>query len=66
MVVVHDTPSECALQMYEVFSKYLLHFQVIERTRFCDGQTDSRRNRKSNMSPNLQGGDITTAFNLHN
>ena len=24
MVVVHDSPSECALQMYEVSSKYLL------------------------------------------
>ena len=26
MVVVHDTPSECVLQMYEVLSKYLLQF----------------------------------------
>ena len=27
IVVVHDTPSECALQMYEVSLKYLLQFQ---------------------------------------
>ena len=26
MVVIHDTPSECASQMYEVSSKYLLQF----------------------------------------
>ena len=26
MVVVHDTPSEFALQMYEVSLKYLLQF----------------------------------------
>ena len=37
MVIVHDTSSECALQMYGVSLKYLLRF--IERTRFCDGQT---------------------------
>ena len=26
MVAVHDTPSACALQMYEVSSKYLVLF----------------------------------------
>ena len=36
MVLVHDTSSQCALQMYEVSLKYLLGYQVIERTRFCD------------------------------
>ena len=36
MVLVHDTSSECAIQMYEVSLKN----QVIERTGFCDGQTD--------------------------
>ena len=36
MVLVHDTSSQCALQMYEVSLKYLYGYQVIERTRFCD------------------------------
>ena len=35
MVLVHDTLSECALQMYEV--------TVIERTRKCDGQTQEQK-----------------------
>ena len=39
MVLVHDTSSECALQMYEVSLKYLYDdYQVIEWTQFCDGQ----------------------------
>ena len=68
MVVVHDTPFECALQMYEFSSKYLLQFQVIERTRFCDRQTDRQTQwEKQYVShPSRGGGDIITAFNLHN
>ena len=41
MVLVHDTSSECALQMYGISSKYL-GYQDIEQTQFCDGQTDKR------------------------
>ena len=33
---MHDTSSQCALQMYEVSLKYLYSYQVIERTQFCD------------------------------
>ena len=40
MVLVYDTSSECALQIYEVSLKYTAI--VIERTGFCDGQTDAR------------------------
>ena len=60
MVLVHDTSSRCALQN-----------QVIERTRFCDGQTDRQTHRhtdrqtdrqaqgeKQYVSRPLQGGDI--------
>ena len=47
MILVHDTSSECALQMYEVFS---YGFQAIERTRFCDGQADGCK-AKTNMFP---------------
>ena len=65
MVIVHDTPFECALQMYEVSSKYLLQFSSYRADTICDRQTD-RRNGKNNMSPVLPGGDIITAFNLHN
>ena len=65
MALVHDTSSQCALQMYEVSFKYL--YQVIERTRFCDGQTDTQTHRptdrqtqgeKQYVSRPLQGGDI--------
>ena len=45
MVLVHDRTdksSECALQIFDVSSKYLLRFQVIEPTRFCDRQMDAR------------------------
>ena len=35
MVLVHDTSSQCALQMYEVLN-ICNGYQVIERTRFCD------------------------------
>ena len=45
-------------------------YQVIERTRFCDGQTDThthrptdRRKGKNNMSPDpFRGGDIIETF----
>ena len=71
MVLVHDTSSQCVLQMYEVSLKYL--YQVIERTRFCDGQTDRQTDRRTDrqkdrqtdargkqyVSRPLQGGDIT-------
>ena len=66
MVVVHDTPSECALQCMKSLRNISYSFQVIKRTRFCDRQTDrqtDRRKWKNNMSPILQGGDMITAFN---
>ena len=44
MVLMHNTLSECALQMYEVSLKYLSDsYQVIEPTRFCDRQTQKQR-----------------------
>ena len=36
MVLVHDTSSQCALQMYEVSINICNGYQVIELTRFCD------------------------------
>ena len=53
---MHDTPSECVLQMYEVSSKYLLQFLSY---RVC--QTD-RHKGKTICRPSFQGGDIITAF----
>ena len=38
--LVHDMWSQCALQMYEVSSKYLNGYQVVEQTRFCDRPRD--------------------------
>ena len=42
-------------------------YQVIEPTRFCDGQTDTQTDRqmqgeKQYVSRPLQGGDITISF----
>ena len=50
MVVVHNTSSEFALQMYDVSLKYSNDFQVIEGTRFCDVQSDGSKGI-DNMSP---------------
>ena len=44
-------------------------FQVAERTRFCDGQTDGRTDdpgKNKNISPNPKGGDIITARMMKN
>ena len=56
MVLVQDTSSQCALQMYEVSSKYFNCYQVIiEWTRFCeDRQTDARG--KTICLTTLEGG----------
>ena len=45
------------LQVYEVS----LSYQIIERTRFCDGQTDRQTvaREKTICLPTLKGGDIT-------
>ena len=62
IVLMHDTSSQCALQMYEGSLKY----QVIEQTRFCDGrrqtdrQTDARG--KQYVSRTLQMRDIIVIF----
>ena len=39
-------------------------FGITERTRFCDGQTDTRTDEhyKNKMSPNPTGGDIMKTF----
>ena len=55
MVVVHDTPSEFALQMYEVSLKYLLQFSSY-RVDTILWQTDIVR---------CKGKNNITAFNLH-
>ena len=57
MFLVHDTLSECALQMFEVSSKYLLRvliYRVDTILWLTDSQADRRmdgRNGKNNMSP---------------
>ena len=43
------------LQLYEVSSKYLLQFQVIEWIQFCDGLMDGRKG-KTICLPTLPGG----------
>ena len=40
MVVKHDTLSDCALQMYEVWLKDLLQFSSYRADTICDGQMD--------------------------
>ena len=58
MVLVHDTSSQCALQMYEVSSNTFNGYQVVERTQFCDGQTDGQTDKcklKTNVTlPQLE------------
>ena len=63
MVLVHDTSSQCALQMYEVLWNIWNSYQVIERTQFCDGQTDRQTHRRTQgekqyVSRPLHVGDI--------
>ena len=55
MVLVHDALSECALQIYEVWPKYLLWFSsyLVDMT---DRQTDIGK-RKNNMSPDPSRGE---------
>ena len=55
MIVVHATPSECALQMYEVSSKYLLKFSSYRADTIL-WQTDRQTQGENNMSPILPGG----------
>ena len=68
MVLVHDTSSECALQIYEVSLKYLLRLSsyrgdaifVTDRQtdRQTDGQTGKRKG-ENNIPPGpSRGGDI--------
>ena len=59
MDLVHDTSSECALQMYEISSKYHLRFlsyrayTILWRT---DRQTDGRtQGEKQYVSRSFQG-----------
>ena len=54
--LVHDMSSQCALQMYEVSSLYLNGHQVVERTRFCDGQKDRCAGEKQYPNPEGWGG----------
>ena len=65
MVFVHGTPSESALYMYEVSSIYLLQFSSYRADTIL-WRTDRQTQGTNNISPNLPGGDIITAFNLHN
>ena len=64
MVLVHDTSSQCALQMYEVSLKYLNGYQVIEQHDFVtDRQTDIQidgqtQGEKQYVSRPCRGGDI--------
>ena len=56
--------SHCALQMYEVSLKYVYVYQVIERTRLCDGHTHRQTDRQTDARgkticlPTLAGGEI--------
>ena len=45
MVLMHDALSEYTLQMYEVSLNIFNGYQAIERTQFCDGQTDRQMDR---------------------
>ena len=40
MVLVHDTMSECALQMYEILSKYLLWFSSYRVDAILSGENN--------------------------
>ena len=65
MVLVLDTSSECTLQKYEVSLIISNGYQVIEQTRFCNGQrqTDGRiegRKGKIMCLPTLPGAGIIT------
>ena len=57
MVVKHNTLSDCALQMYEVWLKDLLQFSSYRADTICDGQMDRQTDArgKNNMSLNLPG-----------
>ena len=64
MVLVYDMSSECALQMYEASLNISNGDQFIERTLFCDGETDrwldgrtDGRKSKNNMSPDPSSGE---------
>ena len=67
MVLVHDTSSDCALQMYEVSLK---HAFVTDRlmdktdwwTRQTDGQDRQTQGEKQYASQPFQGGDIILSF----
>ena len=52
MVLVHNTSSECGLQMYEVSLKYLYRYQVIERTR------NSVANDQREITPKLSKAEL--------
>ena len=55
---VHDTFSLYALHLYKVSLKYFSNnYQVIERTQFCDGETDGWTQGEKHDPP-FQGGDI--------
>ena len=57
MVLKHDMSSEYALQMYEVWLKYLKHLSSYRADTICDGQTHGE---KQYISRPFQGGDITS------
>ena len=63
--LVHDMSSQCVLQMYEVSSKYLNGYQVVEQTRFCARHRDVCAGEK--QYPNPEGnGDINKGPGLLN
>ena len=62
MVLVNDTLSQCALQMYDVSLKYLQRLSSYRAAMICDGQTDGRTDRQTDTRgkticlPTLTGG----------
>ena len=60
MVIVYDTLSECALQMYEVLLKYLWRLSNYRADTILwqtDKQTDGRKGKTMSPDPS-SGGDI--------
>ena len=62
MVAVHDTPSACAFQMYEVSSKYLMMFASYKAQRILAGR---QKQEGKQYVPSSGGGGGGGASLLH-
>ena len=65
MVLAFCTSSNVGYICMKFHEDTLNGFQVTERTRFCDGQTDGQTTQEKTIClPTLKGGDIIT-MNIH-